>query len=226
MALATGLTPARSRSNRRRLRACRPLAGNYHFTTPRTSTRARRPRVLVALFTGNAAKGLEIFTKVLLADRSGQERSRIVPQTHHGVVQRVPAAALGVDLRRPCQAHRFDYETPPEETLRAFETTSYALARSSTGVSRVASGGDLRPPWRSRRRWDSTASSPISRSTACSTGSSKTADPDVRRTASARSCGSPMAQRGPERRALPASCHPPGSRATDKRLDLHPQTLE
>ena len=56
----------------------------------------------------------------LLADRpQGAERHRPEPQAHLRIHQRV-APRLGTDYVDLYQAHRYDYETPIEETFQAF----------------------------------------------------------------------------------------------------------
>ena len=56
----------------------------------------------------------------LLADRARRERPRPVPQAHHGVAH-ASLRRLQTDYVDLYQAHRFDHETPLEETLRAFD---------------------------------------------------------------------------------------------------------
>src|SRR3982751_108788 len=71
------------------------------------------------------------------------------------------------------QAHRFDYETPLEETLRAFD--DLVRAGTSSTTSACPSGRRRRSPprWRSRTRWASTGSCRASRSTPCCGASSR-----------------------------------------------------
>ncbi len=90
-------------------------------STPQTSTRTPRPRPCSARPSrGSAAKSLEIFTKVYFPtgpqgpNDTGLSRKHII-ESINGSLKR-----LGTDYVDLYQAHRYDYETPLEETIQAF----------------------------------------------------------------------------------------------------------
>ena len=57
----------------------------------------------------------------LLADRTQSQQPRAVAQAHHGVAATSSLQRLQTDHVDLLQAHRYDFETPLEETLRAFD---------------------------------------------------------------------------------------------------------
>ncbi|MFF4237019.1 aldo/keto reductase family protein [Actinomadura geliboluensis] len=90
------------------------------FDTADVYAGTRAEEVLGRALKGRRREGLEIFTKVYwptgpgVNDR-GLSRKHIF-ESIHGSLRR-----LGTDYVDLYQAHRFDYETPLEETLRAFD---------------------------------------------------------------------------------------------------------
>ncbi|WP_433478278.1 aldo/keto reductase family protein [Spirillospora sp. CA-142024] len=104
-------------------RACVRAAldeGITTFDTADVYAGTRAEEVLGRALEGQRREGLEIFTKVYwptgpgVNDR-GLSRKHIF-QSIHGSLRR-----LGTDYVDLYQAHRFDYETPLEETMRAFD---------------------------------------------------------------------------------------------------------
>ncbi|NDU72221.1 aldo/keto reductase [Actinomadura sp. DSM 109109] len=104
-------------------RACVQAAldeGVTTFDTADVYAGTRAEEVLGRALKGQRREGLEIFTKVYwptgpgVNDR-GLSRKHIF-ESIHGSLRR-----LGTDYVDLYQAHRFDYETPLEETLRAFD---------------------------------------------------------------------------------------------------------
>ncbi|MEU9845409.1 aldo/keto reductase family protein [Actinomadura sp. NPDC048032] len=104
-------------------RACVRAAldeGVTTFDTADVYAGTRAEEVLGRALKGQRREGLEIFTKVYwptgpgVNDR-GLSRKHVF-ESIHGSLRR-----LGTDYVDLYQAHRFDYETPLEETLRAFD---------------------------------------------------------------------------------------------------------
>ncbi|GGV04873.1 aldo/keto reductase [Actinomadura cremea] len=90
------------------------------FDTADVYAGTRAEAVLGRALKGQRREGLEIFTKVYWPTGPGQNdrglsRKHIV-ESINGSLRR-----LGTDYVDLYQAHRFDYETPLEETLRAFD---------------------------------------------------------------------------------------------------------
>jgi voltage-dependent potassium channel beta subunit len=104
-------------------RACVRAAldeGITTFDTADVYAGTRAEEVLGRALKGQRREGLEIFTKVYWptgpgANDRGLSRKHIV-ESINGSLRR-----LGTDYVDLYQAHRFDYETPLEETMRAFE---------------------------------------------------------------------------------------------------------
>ncbi len=95
-------------------------AGITTFDTADVYAATKAEEVLGQALKGQRREGLEIFTKVYwptgrgVNDR-GLSRKHIM-ESCHGSLRR-----LGVDYLDLYQAHRYDYSTPLEETLRAFD---------------------------------------------------------------------------------------------------------
>lgn len=95
-------------------------AGITTFDTADVYAGTKAEEVLGRALAGQRREGLEIFTKVYwpigtgMNDR-GLSRKHIM-EGLHGSLRR-----LGTDYVDLYQAHRFDYETPLEETMRAFD---------------------------------------------------------------------------------------------------------
>jgi aryl-alcohol dehydrogenase-like predicted oxidoreductase len=95
-------------------------AGITTFDTADVYAGTKAEEVLGRALAGQRREGLEIFTKVYWPIGPG-ENDRGLSRKHimeacHGSLRR-----LGVDYVDLYQAHRYDYETPLEETLRAFD---------------------------------------------------------------------------------------------------------
>ncbi|GAA1887448.1 aldo/keto reductase family protein [Actinomadura bangladeshensis] len=104
-------------------RACVHAAldeGITTFDTADVYAGTRAEEVLGRALKGRRREGLEIFTKVYWPTGPGRNDSGLsrkhVFESIHGSLRR-----LGTDYVDLYQAHRFDYETPLEETLRAFD---------------------------------------------------------------------------------------------------------
>ncbi|XRQ03008.1 aldo/keto reductase family protein [Actinomadura welshii] len=104
-------------------RACVHAAldeGITTFDTADAYAGTRAEEVLGRALKGRRREGLEIFTKVYwptgpgVNDR-GLSRKHVMESAHASLRR------LGADYVDLYQAHRFDYETPLEETLRAFD---------------------------------------------------------------------------------------------------------
>jgi aryl-alcohol dehydrogenase-like predicted oxidoreductase len=95
-------------------------AGITTFDTADAYAGTRAEEVLGRALKGRRREGLEIFTKVYWPTGPGRNDSGLsrkhVFESIHGSLRR-----LGTDYVDLYQAHRFDYETPLEETLRAFD---------------------------------------------------------------------------------------------------------
>ncbi|TDE28079.1 aldo/keto reductase family protein [Actinomadura sp. 6K520] len=104
-------------------RACVRAAldeGITTFDTADVYAGTRAEEVLGRALSGQRREGLEIFTKVYWptgpgANDRGLSRKHIMESAHASLRR------LGTDYVDLYQAHRFDYETPLEETLRAFD---------------------------------------------------------------------------------------------------------
>ena len=95
-------------------------AGITTFDTADVYAGTRAEEVLGRALKGQRREGLEIFTKVYWPTGPGQNdrglsRKHIMESAHASLRR------LGTDYIDLYQAHRFDYETPLEETLRAFD---------------------------------------------------------------------------------------------------------
>ncbi|MEU5989545.1 aldo/keto reductase family protein [Spirillospora sp. NPDC047418] len=104
-------------------RACVHAAldeGITTFDTADAYAGTRAEEVLGRALKGRRREGLEIFTKVYWPTGPGRNDSGLsrkhVFESIHGSLRR-----LETDYVDLYQAHRFDYETPLEETLRAFD---------------------------------------------------------------------------------------------------------
>jgi aryl-alcohol dehydrogenase-like predicted oxidoreductase len=109
-------------------------AGITTFDTADVYAGTRAEEVLGKALHGQRREGLEIFTKVYWPTGPGKNdrglsRKHII-ESCHGSLRR-----LGVDYLDLYQAHRFDYETPLEETLRAFDDLVRAGKVLYIGVS-------------------------------------------------------------------------------------------
>jgi aryl-alcohol dehydrogenase-like predicted oxidoreductase len=104
------------------------------FDTADVYAATRAETVLGQALKGERREGLEIFTKVYWPTGPGQNdrglsRKHIVESCHASLER------LQTDYIDLYQAHRFDYETPLEETLRAFDDLVRAGKVHYIGVS-------------------------------------------------------------------------------------------
>ena len=164
-------------------------AGITHLRHRRRLREHGRRQVLGDALTGERRESPGDLHQGLLAHRArGPQRHGPVPQAHHGVDQRLADAAQTdyVDLY---QAHRYDVETPLEETMQAFADVVRQGKALYIGVSEWTAD-----QIRARRRAGQGARLPAhllaSRSTRCCGGSSRTRScPPRRSSASRRSSG-------------------------------------
>ena len=95
-------------------------AGITTFDTADVYAATKAEEVLGQALKGQRREGLEIFTKVYWPTGAGRNDRGLsrkhIMQSCHGSLRRV-----GVDYLDLYQAHRYDYSTPLEETLRAFD---------------------------------------------------------------------------------------------------------
>lgn len=95
-------------------------AGITTFDTADVYAATKAEEVLGEALKGQRREGLEIFTKVYWPTGAGRNDRGLsrkhIMQSCHGSLRR-----LGVDYLDLYQAHRYDYSTPLEETLRAFD---------------------------------------------------------------------------------------------------------
>src|SRR3954467_12320179 len=152
--------------------------GITSFDTADAYAGGRAEEILGRALKGERREGLEIFTKLYWPMGDGPN-DRGLSRKH--VLESVDASLrrLQVDYVDLYQAHRYDHETPLEETMQAFADVVRAGKALYIGVSewrgeegregggggRGRYGGGRRSPSGSGCRW-----SPISRSTPRSTG--------------------------------------------------------
>ena len=111
-------------------------------STPPTCTPAPGPRPCSAApWRASAREGLEIFTKVYWPTGPRPQRPRPVPQAHHGVDQRLAAAAAD-RLRRPLPGPPLRLATPLEETMEAFADVVHSGKAHYIGVSEWTADAD------------------------------------------------------------------------------------
>jgi aryl-alcohol dehydrogenase-like predicted oxidoreductase len=95
-------------------------AGITTFDTADVYAATEAERVMGDALKGQRREGLEIFTKVYWPTGPGRNDRGLsrkhIMESCHGSLRR-----LGVDYIDLYQAHRYDYSTPLEETLRAFD---------------------------------------------------------------------------------------------------------
>src|SRR3954447_9183104 len=122
------------------------------FDTADVYADTRAESVLGKALAGERREGLEIFTKVYWPtspggpNDHGLSRKRILTGID-GSLRR-----LGTDYVDLYQAHRYDYETPLEETMEAFADVVRAGKALYIGVSEWRGGGGPRGRPRARRR--------------------------------------------------------------------------
>jgi len=119
-------------------RACVRAALDVGITTFDTAdvyANTRAETVLGSALSGERREGLEIFTKVYFPTGPGAHNDHGLSRKHimesiNGSLRR-----LGTDYVDLYQAHRFDYETPLEETMEAFADVVRAGKALYIGVS-------------------------------------------------------------------------------------------
>ncbi len=95
-------------------------AGISSFDTADVYANGAAESVLGEALKGERRESLEIFTKVYWPTGPQRpQRCRAVPQAHHRIDRRL-ATRLQTDYVDLYQAHRFDIQTPLEETMQAF----------------------------------------------------------------------------------------------------------
>jgi aryl-alcohol dehydrogenase-like predicted oxidoreductase len=108
--------------------------GITSFDTADTYAGTRAEEVLGRALAGQRREGLEIFTKVFWPTGPGQNDRGLsrkhIMESINGSLRR-----LGTDYVDLYQAHRYDHETPLEETLRAFEDVVRSGKALYIGVS-------------------------------------------------------------------------------------------
>ena len=122
-------TPPSPACARRSTRASRP-------STPPTSTPTPRPRACSARrWQGERREGLEIFTKVFWPTGPGRHNDHGLSRKH--ILESIDGSLrrLGTDYVDLYQAHRYDHETPLEETMEAFADVVRAGKALYIGVS-------------------------------------------------------------------------------------------
>src|SRR6201994_4443786 len=119
--------------------------GITSFDTADTYAGTRAEEVMGRALAGQRRESIEIFTKVFWPTGPGQN-DRGLSRKHimegiNGSLRR-----LGTDYVDLYQAHRYDHETPLEETLRAFEDVVRQGKALYIGVSEWRAGGDAGAP--------------------------------------------------------------------------------
>src|SRR5664280_1128041 len=189
-------------------------AGISTFDTADVYANTKAETVLGEALKGERRESLEIFTKVYWPTGPGGKNDSGLSRKHimesiNGSLQR-----LQTDYVDLYQAHRYDSETPLEETMQAFADVVRQGKALYIGVSewtavQIREGVNL-------SRNSASSSSRASRSTPCCGGSSKArSSRPARNLASARSSGAPS-----RRVCSPASTSP----ASRRRKAREPQT--
>ena len=144
-------------------------AGITTFDTADVYAGTKAEAVLGRALHGDSPRVAGDLHQGLLADRARQERPGPVPQAHHGV-RNASLRRLQTDYVDLYQAHRFDHETPLEETMRAFDDLVRQGKALYIGVSEWRAEEIARRAAASPTTWAWTGSSPTSRSTTWSGG--------------------------------------------------------
>ena len=89
------------------------------FDTADVYANTRAESVLGKALAGERREGLEIFTKVFWPTGPGSPQQEPGPVAQKHIMEAINGslARLGPDSFQPLQAHRFDHETPLEETM-------------------------------------------------------------------------------------------------------------
>ena len=147
-------------------------AGITTFDTADVYAGTRAESVLGDALAGIRRESYELCTKVFFPTGPGRNdrglsRKHILESCHASLRR------LRTDHIDLYQAHRFDVETPLEETLRAFDDLVRQGKVNYIGVSEWTADQIAGCAAHRRRAWGSTESSPTSRNTTCSGGSSR-----------------------------------------------------
>jgi aryl-alcohol dehydrogenase-like predicted oxidoreductase len=105
------------------------------FDTADVYANTRAESVLGKALQGERREGLEIFTKVYWPTGPGKHNDHGLSRKH--IMESINGSLdrLGTDYVDLYQAHRFDYETPLEETMEAFADVVHAGKAHYIGVS-------------------------------------------------------------------------------------------
>ena len=124
-------------------------AGITTFDTADVYADTKAETVLGEALKGERRESLEIFTKVYWPTGPGGQNDRGLSRKH--IMESIDGSLrrLQTDYVDLYQAHRYDYETPLEETMQAFADLVRAGKALYIGVSRVDGGADPRR----RTRW-------------------------------------------------------------------------
>ncbi len=110
-------------------------AGISTFDTADVYANTRAETVLGAALEGERREGLEIFTKIYWPTGPGRHNDHGLSRKH--IMESIDGSLrrLGTDYVDLYQAHRFDHETPLEETMEAFADVVRAGKALYIGVS-------------------------------------------------------------------------------------------
>ena len=105
------------------------------FDTADVYANTKAEKVLGKALAGERREGLEIFTKVYFPTNAGKHNDHGLSRKH--IMESIDASLrrLKTDYVDMYQAHRFDHETPLEETMSAFADVVHAGKAHYIGVS-------------------------------------------------------------------------------------------
>ena len=187
------------------------------FDTADTYADTAAESVLGKALAGERREGLEIFTKVYFPIGQPGPNDHGLSRKH--ILESIDGSLrpLGTDYVDLYQAHRFDYDTPLEETMEAFADVVRSGKALYIGVSEWTAERD--PP--RSTRWHASCTSrrcPTSRSTPCSGGSSRPRScPPREELGIGQIVWSPIGQGVLTGKYKPGQDWPAGSRATDEK---------
>ena len=164
-------------------------AGITTFDTADVYANTKAETVLGEALKGERRESLEIFTKVYWPTGPGGKNDTGLSRKHIMESINGSLARLQTDYVDLYQAHRYDTETPLEETMQAFADVVRQGKALYIGVSEWTAD-QIREGVRAEPRSSASSSSRASRSTRCCGASSRTrSSRPARSSASARSCG-------------------------------------
>src|SRR3954465_6007272 len=122
------------------------------FDTADAYANTKAESVLGKALQGERRESLEIFTKVYWPTGPGGHNDHGLSRKH--IMESINGSLdrLGTDYVDLYLAHRYDYETPLEETMEAFADVVHSGKALYIGVSEWRAGGIRRGPGRRRRR--------------------------------------------------------------------------